>query len=155
MKKYTLGQALHQARPGETLLVTLEGGRKRHITMPRWFYALALAAFFFFGVGVGHAFASRAWVNHSYASWYGPGLYGNNLACGGRLTTGTWGVAHKSLPCGSRLVLCVRHYCTRVRVVDRGPFVAGRDLDLTAAVAQHLRLSGVQPVNWWQARKRW
>ncbi|MGI8623571.1 MAG: hypothetical protein ACR2NB_08800, partial [Solirubrobacteraceae bacterium] len=34
----------------------------------------------------------------AYASWYGPGLYGNKLGCGGRLSTGTIGVAHKSLP---------------------------------------------------------
>src|SRR5688572_7005498 len=39
------------------------------------------------------------------ASWYGPGLYGNKLGCGGRLGTGTIGVAHKSLPCGTNIVL--------------------------------------------------
>ena len=37
------------------------------------------------------------------ASWYGPGLYGDNArlrrhAC----RTGTMGVAHKSLPCGTK-----------------------------------------------------
>ena len=37
------------------------------------------------------------------ASWYGPGLYGNALGCGGRLSPGTIGVAHKSLPCGTKL----------------------------------------------------
>src|SRR3954447_24661379 len=35
------------------------------------------------------------------ASWYGPGLYGNHLACGGRLYRGRLGVANKSLPCGT------------------------------------------------------
>ena len=30
----------------------------------------------------------------SYASWYGPGLYGNRTACGQTLGYGTLGVAH-------------------------------------------------------------
>jgi hypothetical protein len=38
-------------------------------------------------------------------SWYGPGLYGNKLSCGGRLTPGTLGVAHKTLPCGAHVTL--------------------------------------------------
>lgn len=67
------------------------------------------------------------------ASWYGPGLYGNRLACGGTLTPGTWGVAHKGLPCGTRVRLCAAR-CVTAPVVDRGPFVAGRDFDLTAPV---------------------
>ena len=37
------------------------------------------------------------------ASWYGPGLYGNRLGCGGTLTPGRIGVAHKTLPCGPKL----------------------------------------------------
>jgi hypothetical protein len=32
------------------------------------------------------------------ASWYGPGLYGNKLGCGGRLVPGRGGVAHKTVP---------------------------------------------------------
>lgn len=71
-------------------------------------------------------------MRRAFASWYGPGLYGNNLACGGRLSTTTLGVAHKSLRCGTRLRLCFRR-CANVRVVDRGPFVAGREFDLTSA----------------------
>jgi rare lipoprotein A len=67
------------------------------------------------------------------ASWYGPGLYGNNLGCGGRLTTSTFGVAHKYLRCGTRLVICYRR-CRSVTVIDRGPYVAGREFDLTNPV---------------------
>ena len=37
----------------------------------------------------------------AYASWYGPGLYGGHLACGGTLYAGGLGVAHKTLPCGA------------------------------------------------------
>jgi rare lipoprotein A len=79
-------------------------------------------------------------------SWYGPGLYGNLLSCGGRLTPGTLGVAHKTLPCGSRVTLRRGHRVVRVRVVDRGPYVAGREFDLTAATRHRLHFNGVGSV---------
>jgi rare lipoprotein A len=72
------------------------------------------------------------------ASWYGPGLYGQHLACGGTLTAGTLGVAHKSLPCGTKVTLHYRGRTVRVPVVDRGPFVGGREFDLTAATKRRL-----------------
>ncbi len=76
------------------------------------------------------------------ASWYGPGLYGAHLACGGTLDAGTLGVANKSLPCGSRVSLRHGHRAVRVRVVDRGPYVGGREYDLTAATARRLGFRG-------------
>jgi rare lipoprotein A len=76
------------------------------------------------------------------ASWYGPGLYGNHLACGGRLGYGTLGVANLSLPCGARVTLRHRGRVLRVPVIDRGPYVAGREFDLTAATARRLRFHG-------------
>jgi hypothetical protein len=72
------------------------------------------------------------------ASWYGPGFYGQHLACGGTLSTGTLGVAHKSLPCGTKVTLHYRGRTVRVPVVDRGPYVGGREFDLTAATKQRL-----------------
>jgi hypothetical protein len=72
------------------------------------------------------------------ASYYGPGLYGNKLACGGRLTPGTVGVAHKTLPCGTKITLHYRGRTVRTQVVDRGPYVGGRFYDLTAATKQKL-----------------
>ena len=69
----------------------------------------------------------------AFASWYGPGLYGNKLACGGTLSAGTLGVAHKTLPCGTMVTLKHGDNTVRVPVVDRGPYVGGRDFDLTAA----------------------
>jgi rare lipoprotein A len=73
------------------------------------------------------------------ASYYGPGLYGGALACGGTLEPGTLGVAHKTLPCGTRVKLRYRGRSITVPVVDRGPYVAGRDFDLTAATRERLR----------------
>jgi rare lipoprotein A len=79
---------------------------------------------------------------YANASWYGPGLYGNRLGCGGRLAPGRLGVAHKSLPCGSRVTLRHRGRSVRVRVIDRGPYVGGREYDLTQATARKLRFRG-------------
>jgi rare lipoprotein A len=76
------------------------------------------------------------------ASWYGPGLYGNRTGCGGRLAPGRLGVAHKSLPCGSRVTLRHQGRTVRVRVIDRGPYVGGREYDLTEATARKLRFRG-------------
>ena len=73
------------------------------------------------------------------ASYYGPGLYGGALACGGTLQPGTLGVASKTLPCGSTVRLRYRGRTVTVPVVDRGPYVAGRDYDLTAATRARLR----------------
>ena len=76
-------------------------------------------------------------------SWYGPGLYGNKLSCGGRLTPGTLGVANKTLPCGSHVTLRRGDRVLRVRVVDRGPFVGGREFDLTSATRAKLHFGGI------------
>jgi rare lipoprotein A len=76
------------------------------------------------------------------ASWYGPGLYGNHLGCGGRLTPGRLGVAHKTLPCGTKLTLRRGTRTVRVHVIDRGPYVSGREFDLTEATARRLHFRG-------------
>ena len=77
------------------------------------------------------------------ASWYGPGLYGNALGCGGRLSPGTVGVAHKSLPCGTTVVLRNGRRVVRARVIDRGPYVGAREFDLTAATKYRLGFGSV------------
>ena len=80
------------------------------------------------------------------ASWYGPGLYGNPLACGGTLSTGTMGVAHKTLPCGTKVTLRYGNQQVRVPVIDRGPFAGNREYDLTAATRQALGFPDVGTV---------
>lgn len=72
------------------------------------------------------------------ASYYGPGLYGGALACGGTLEPGTLGVANKTLPCGAKVRLRYGGHSLVVPVVDRGPYAAGRDFDLTEATKQRL-----------------
>jgi len=77
------------------------------------------------------------------ASYYGPGLYGNGVACGGTLQPGTLGVASKTLPCGARVTFRYHGRTVTVPVIDRGPYVAGRDFDLTEATRQRLGFPGV------------
>jgi rare lipoprotein A len=82
----------------------------------------------------------------AHASYYGPGLYGNGVACGGTLMPGTMGVAHKTLPCGTKVKLRYRGRSVTVPVIDRGPYVPGRDYDLTEAVKERLGFPGIGTV---------
>ena len=67
------------------------------------------------------------------ASWYGPGFYGNRTACGQLYTPEIVGVAHTTLPCGTLLTLTYGGQALTVAVIDRGPFIAGRTIDLSNA----------------------
>jgi rare lipoprotein A len=80
------------------------------------------------------------------ASYYCPGLYGNGVACGGTLMPDTLGVAHKTLPCGTMVKLRYHGRSITVPVIDRGPYVAGRDYDLTEATKEKLGFPGVDQV---------
>jgi rare lipoprotein A len=94
--------------------------------------------------GVPDASASRTRARRAFvyrpaaASWYGPGFYGNRTGCGGRLGYNQLGVAHKSLPCGSRVRLRYRGRTVTVPVIDRGPYAGNREFDLTAATKRRL-----------------
>ena len=96
--------------------------------------------------GVTRAIGRLNVYRRALASWYGPGLFGNNLGCGGRLYAGSIGVAHKSLPCGTKVTFRHRGRVMRVRVIDRGPYVGAREYDLTAATARRLGFSGHGPI---------
>jgi hypothetical protein len=98
-----------------------------------------------FAAGRGHAGRVRVY-RYAHASWYGPGLYGNPLGCGGTLGYGTYGVAHKYLPCGTKVTFRHGGRSLTVRVIDRGPFIAGREYDLTEATARALGFSGHGPI---------
>ena len=76
------------------------------------------------------------------ATWYGPGLYGNQTACGQILRPGTIGVAHRSLPCGTTVKFAYRGREIVTRVIDRGPFSEGNDWDLTNGARRLLGFEG-------------
>jgi len=75
------------------------------------------------------------------ATWYGPGFFGNRTGCGSTLKTRTWGVAHRTLPCGTMVWLRHGGREVAVPVIDRGPY-SGASVDLTSRTARHLRFAG-------------
>ena len=91
-------------------------------------------------VGGGRVSAARRTIVYHRvpASYYGPGLYGNRLACGGRLHRGTIGVANKTLPCGTRVHLRYHGRHVVAPVIDRGPYAGNRVYDLTEATKDRL-----------------
>lgn len=84
------------------------------------------------------------------ASWYGPGFMGGRTACGTTLSYGTLGVANKTLPCGARVTFHYGSHTVTARVVDRGPYVAGHEWDLTPAVKARLHFPSTGTV--WSTR---
>lgn len=84
------------------------------------------------------------------SSWYGPGLYGNTTACGQTLRPDTVGVAHKQLPCGTKVRFHYRGETEKIRVIDRGPFIAGREWDLTEAAKRKLDFPDLDEI--WSTR---
>ena len=82
------------------------------------------------------------------ASWYGPGLWGNQTACGQTLRPRTLGVAHRSLPCGTAVKFVYKGRALITQVIDRGPYAKGRAWDLTAAASEALGFEGVGMVRY-------
>jgi rare lipoprotein A len=78
------------------------------------------------------------------ASVYGGrgGYCGSRTASGQRVNCSAMTAAHRRLPFGTRVRVC-HNRCVTVRINDRGPFVRGRDIDLSPAAARAIGLSGI------------
>lgn len=74
------------------------------------------------------------------ASWYGPGFHGQKTANGEVYDQMSFTAAHKSLKFGTLLKITnpKNSRFVVVRINDRGPYVHGRDLDLSKAAALEL-----------------
>ena len=83
------------------------------------------------------------------ASWYGPGFRGHRTASGEPFNTGALTAAHRFWPFGTRVRVTNRKNgrSVVVRINDRGPFAAGRVIDLSRASARAIGISGVAPVS--------
>jgi hypothetical protein len=79
-------------------------------------------------------------------------LAGRASGCGTLLTPKTLGVDHQVLPCGAKVFLAFHGKTVLTTVVDRGPFTPRFDFEVTPALAERLRLSGVQTIRWSFAR---
>ena len=74
------------------------------------------------------------------ASWY---YDAGNTACGFHAT---YGVANKTLPCGTRVTISYGGRSVLATVDDRGPYVYGRSFDLNQTTARYLGMLGVAQV---------
>jgi rare lipoprotein A len=76
------------------------------------------------------------------ASWYGENFHGRPMANGDIYDMHAATIAHRDLPLGTTVELENPHTGTKVKAVvtDRGPFVKGRDVDLSYGLAQRLSL---------------
>lgn len=74
------------------------------------------------------------------ASYYGSES-GHRTASGERFNPNGMTAAHRTLPFGTRLRVCY-HGCVVVRISDRGPFIRGRQLDLSKGAAARIGMLG-------------
>jgi rare lipoprotein A len=99
------------------------------------FIFVGIALMLFWSVSTAHA---------EVASVYGgrDGFCGSRTANGERLNCSAMTAAHRRLPFGTLVRVC-HGRCVTVRINDRGPFVRGRDIDLSPAAARAIGLGGV------------
>lgn len=82
--------------------------------------------------------------NNVTASFYADAFHGKLTSSGEKFDMNDYTCAHKELPFGTILkVTNLKNGLTvNVRVNDRGPFVAGREIDLSCAAAKALKMTG-------------
>ncbi len=82
------------------------------------------------------------------ASYYGDAFAGNPTASGEPFNPQKLTAAHKTLPFGTQLRVSYGGKSTVVTVNDRGPYVDGRDVDLSQGAADTIGMTGagVAPV---------
>lgn len=84
----------------------------------------------------------RPGAEYVTASWYGPKFNGRPTASGERFDMYAMTCAHKKMPFGTRLRVTNpdNNRSVVVKVNDRGPFIRGRDLDLSYGAAKKIGL---------------
>lgn len=99
------------------------------------------------GPATAHPASGAAAAIHAataHASWYGPGFHGRRTANGERFDQHALTAAHKTLPFGTKVRVTnpANGKSVVVRINDRGPFVGGRDIDLSRGAAQAVGMLG-------------
>ena len=84
------------------------------------------------------------------ASYYGAGFHGKKTATGEKFNQNERTAAHPALPLGTKATVTnlENGKSVDVKINDRGPYVKGRDIDLSKSAAQELGMTkeGVAPV---------
>ena len=75
------------------------------------------------------------------ATWFGPGFYGQKTACGQTMSPEIVGVASRTLPCGTLVLVNYKGHRLTVPVIDRGPYGNGATWDLTWGAASALTIT--------------
>jgi rare lipoprotein A len=94
---------------------------------------------------------ARTWYK-ALAAPYDLGASRRRTACDVRIRPDTLGVAHPVLPCGVKVFIAFEGARVLTQVIDRGPYVPGREFDLTKALARKIGLHGTQRIRWTFAR---
>ena len=105
------------------------------------------------GIGSGSTGGKKG-TEKALATWYGPGLFGNETACGQTLKRKTLGVAHKKLPCGTEVTITYKGATTTAEVIDRGPYANDAEWDLTQATAEQIDFTETDEIRTSVDRKR-
>jgi rare lipoprotein A (peptidoglycan hydrolase) len=85
--------------------------------------------------------AKKASAGEQIATWFGPGFYGQETACGQKMTPVVVGVASRKLPCGTLVLVSYKGHRLTVPVIDRGPYAHnGATWDLTRGAASELSI---------------
>ncbi len=81
---------------------------------------------------------------YAVASWYGPKFHGRPTSSGDIFNMYAKTCAHKEYPFGTRVKVtnAANNLSAECIVNDRGPFVDGRDIDLSYAVAKEIDMIG-------------
>lgn len=75
------------------------------------------------------------------ATWFGPGFYGKQTACGQTMSPVIVGVANRTLPCGTLVLVNYKGHQLTVPVIDRGPYAHSATWDLTWGAASALTIT--------------
>jgi rare lipoprotein A len=86
------------------------------------------------------ATTAGSWTVYKKATWYGPGFWGRQTACGLTLAPTVIGAAHRKLPCGTTVTFSYAGRAVTGTVIDRGPFRKGKGYawDLTKKTAKRI-----------------
>jgi rare lipoprotein A (peptidoglycan hydrolase) len=88
-----------------------------------------------------HGHTAKTASGQQIATWFGPGFYGQKTACGQTMTPVVVGVASRTLPCGTLVLVSYKGHQLTVPVIDRGPYAHnGASWDLTWGAASALSI---------------
>ncbi len=128
--------AVHRAAPERFFC------RRRHRTALEGVAPVMLARVTILLLALGVA-ERPSFTQTGIASWYGRAHHGKTTAQGEPFDMNKLTAAHRTLPLDTtvRVTNLENHKTVKVRINDRGPYVAGRVIDLSARAAKELAIA--------------